>query len=236
MKPSGLARPVVRDVEHGQVVGVGVGHEQHLAVRRQGQAVRRVAGRGVGVQGAVDRLQRLARRRIEDARRGRVGTGDVQSLAVLGRGPSRSGGRPSASGRRPCSSSRSTTATASRPQADEQPLAAGFRQAGVRGGRGRPAWRPWGRGRRPCGRPAGWAGRPSAASSGRPALPTWMTVLFSGLSSGTRTTTSAHRSRRRTVRGRRHRRRGRRRRGSRPPRRARWSSGCRAGPLPKSNS
>ena len=77
----GLARP--SDVENGEVAGVGVGDEQHAAVRRQRQAVGRIAGRRVGVEGAAERLQRLApMRNVQHAHLGRIGTGHEKRLAV----------------------------------------------------------------------------------------------------------------------------------------------------------
>jgi len=55
-----LGLAALGDVEDGQVVGVGVGHEQHLPVGREGEAGRCVARRGGGVEGTVDCLDRLA--------------------------------------------------------------------------------------------------------------------------------------------------------------------------------
>ena len=76
----GLAR--LGDVEDGEVVGVGVGDEQQLAVGRQAQAVGRVARWAAGIEGTGDRLQSLAAVDVEDADLRRVGAGDEQRLAV----------------------------------------------------------------------------------------------------------------------------------------------------------
>lgn len=51
----GLAR--FADIEDRQIIGIGIGHEQHLAVRRQGQAVWRISLRSGWVQGTGDGLR-----------------------------------------------------------------------------------------------------------------------------------------------------------------------------------
>src|ERR1043165_4076886 len=61
----GVARP--GDVEDGEVVVVRVGDKEDLPVRRQAQAVRRVAGGSGRIQRAVDCLQPLAVRGVNHA-------------------------------------------------------------------------------------------------------------------------------------------------------------------------
>ena len=119
------------DVENGEVAGVGVGDEQHPAVRRQGEAVGRVARRGVGVQGATQRLQIFALRRVHHAHLRRVGAGDVQGLAVRRQGHFRRV-RFRLEGRDDLRRRRVDDGDAGlAPQADEQSPALGVGQTGV---------------------------------------------------------------------------------------------------------
>ena len=76
------ALPAVRDVDHGQVVGVGVGHPQCFAVGRQGQAVGRAAVRGLGVKRRGDDLDLPARPGVDHADRVAVGAGHVEQVLV----------------------------------------------------------------------------------------------------------------------------------------------------------
>ncbi len=122
----------VDDLEDGDVVGVGVGHEQELAIRGQAQAARRIARWRIGVQGAADRLQRLAvARRVENADARGVGARDVQRFAVGGESHFRrmAFGRPNGGDLVALQIEYGNAGLA--PQTDEQTLAARLRQTSV---------------------------------------------------------------------------------------------------------
>ena len=61
----GLGR--VGDIEDADVVGVGIGDQQHRPLGNEREAVGRVAARAGRIQGARDRLQRFERVQVQDA-------------------------------------------------------------------------------------------------------------------------------------------------------------------------
>ena len=95
-KPSERLSAAVGNVDHGQVVGVGIGHPQRLAVGRQGQAVGRGAVRGLGIERGRDDLDRPPGLGVDHADRVAVGAGHVEQVLfgreghfrrMRGRGP-----------------------------------------------------------------------------------------------------------------------------------------------------
>ena len=122
-----LAPCPVGDVEDGDVVGVGVGDEQHLAVRRQARLFGVLPGRGRGVEGAgrssAVRLPVRGSRTLTLVELRRRRKGRCRRAA----GPFRSGcALRSARRRRPCFSTRINDGEAALfHRRDEQPPAAG---------------------------------------------------------------------------------------------------------------
>ena len=69
-------------VKHGQIIGVGVGHEKKLAVRRQTEAIRRVSDRRLGIKRTNDGFPALPGLGVDDTDLGGIGTGDKQSFSI----------------------------------------------------------------------------------------------------------------------------------------------------------
>ncbi len=72
----------MRNIEHGQVVRVGVGHPKRLAVGGQGETHRGASGRAARIKRRADDLDLLPGRRIEDDQAVGVSAGDVEQRFI----------------------------------------------------------------------------------------------------------------------------------------------------------